>query len=392
MQFLICFFSQGKVSIRTSTDPVGAPIFYRDVPLMPSETEKGIIKPLPNEAIKLIRWRVLNIGEAESRVVLKDMPTCANCHSFSLDGKTMGMDLDGPQNDKGLYAIAPVSPRVTIDSQNIVSWNPTQDRQVGLNRVGFMSQLSPDGKYVITKSADNMIHLWDISRGTETTLIKDTSVEGLGVVAFSPDMQYVASGRLTSNGDVHLLEVNTGNEKFHKTINAPVYSIAYSPEGKYIAVGGADNVVHILDAETGNEVASLPHEGIVRALSFSVDSKFVASGSDDKTARVWDLSTRKEVARIAYEIAISSVAFGPDNKYLAVGGCENYERPYCYQGSTVVSLWQPADLANKACEFATRNLTRNEWEQYIGDALPYQAVCESLPIEPEATTAPAVSP
>jgi tetratricopeptide (TPR) repeat protein len=142
--------SQGKVSIRTSTDPVGAPIFYRDVPLMPSETEKGIIKPLPNEAIKLIRWRVLNIGEAESRVVLKDMPTCANCHSFSLDGKTMGMDLDGPQNDKGLYAIAPVSPRVTIDSQNIVSWNPTQDQQVGLNRVGFMSQLSPDGKYVIT--------------------------------------------------------------------------------------------------------------------------------------------------------------------------------------------------------------------------------------------------
>jgi tetratricopeptide (TPR) repeat protein len=142
--------SRGRVSIQTSREPVAAPIFYRDVPLMPSETEKGIIKPLPNEAIKLIRWRILNIGETESRVVLKDMPTCANCHSFSLDGKTMGMDLDGPQNDKGLYAIAPVSPRVTIDTRNIVSWNPTQDKQVGLNRVGFMSQLSPDGKFVVT--------------------------------------------------------------------------------------------------------------------------------------------------------------------------------------------------------------------------------------------------
>ena len=38
--------ARGKVAIRTSTDPVGAPIFYRDVPLMPSETEKGVIKPL----------------------------------------------------------------------------------------------------------------------------------------------------------------------------------------------------------------------------------------------------------------------------------------------------------------------------------------------------------
>ena len=142
--------SRGHVSLKTSRDPVGAPIFYRDVPLMPSETEKGIIKPLPSGAVKLIEWRILNIGEKQSRVVLKDMPTCANCHSFSLDGKTFGMDLDGPQNDKGLYAIVPVRPQVTISTSDIVSWNPTQDRQVGLNRVGFMSQLSPDGKYVVT--------------------------------------------------------------------------------------------------------------------------------------------------------------------------------------------------------------------------------------------------
>src|ERR1035438_8401367 len=41
--------SRGSVTIGTSKDPVGAPIFYRDVPLMPSETEKGIIKPLRSE-------------------------------------------------------------------------------------------------------------------------------------------------------------------------------------------------------------------------------------------------------------------------------------------------------------------------------------------------------
>ncbi len=142
--------SSGRVTIHTSQDPVGAPIFYRDVPLMPSETEKGIIKPLASSAVHLIEWRLRDIGKSESRVVLKEMVTCANCHSFSRDGKTMGMDMDGPANDKGLYAIVPVQPQMTINTTDMVTWNPSQDRQVGLNRVGFMSQVSPDGKYVVT--------------------------------------------------------------------------------------------------------------------------------------------------------------------------------------------------------------------------------------------------
>jgi tetratricopeptide (TPR) repeat protein len=142
--------SSGSVTMRTSKDPVGAPIFYRDVPLMPTETEKGIIKPLAPQAISLIQWRLRDIGKPESRIVLKDMPTCANCHSFSRDGKTMGMDMDGPSNDKGLYAIVPVKPQMTINTTDMISWDPSKDRQVGLNRVGFMSQVSPDGKYVVT--------------------------------------------------------------------------------------------------------------------------------------------------------------------------------------------------------------------------------------------------
>ena len=142
--------SSGRMTMRTSKDPVGAPVFYRDVPLMPSETQKGIIKPLDPAAIPLIQWRLRDIGKTQSRVVLKNMPTCANCHSFSRDGRTMGMDMDGPANDKGLYAIVPVKPQMSINTSDMVTWNPSNDRQVSLNRVGFMSQVSPDGKYVVT--------------------------------------------------------------------------------------------------------------------------------------------------------------------------------------------------------------------------------------------------
>jgi len=144
--------SGGRVTLSTSKDPVGAPIFYRDVPLMPlvSGAEKGLIKPLDPKAIPLIQWRLRDLSKLESRVVLRDMHTCANCHSFSRDGTTMGMDMDGPANDKGLYAIVPIQPYMTINTRDMITWNPSYDRQVGLNRVGFMSQVSPDGKYVVT--------------------------------------------------------------------------------------------------------------------------------------------------------------------------------------------------------------------------------------------------
>lgn len=140
--------SRGKVSVQISKDPVGAPIFYRDVPLMPTEGDKNAIKPLDPDAVPLIAWRLRYVGETRSRLLLTGMHTCANCHSFSNDGKTLGMDMDGPGNDKGLYALAPVQPQMTIRRKDLISWNG--DWQLGLTRVGFMSQVSPDGQYVLT--------------------------------------------------------------------------------------------------------------------------------------------------------------------------------------------------------------------------------------------------
>jgi Tfp pilus assembly protein PilF len=142
--------SRGEASLSTSKDPVGAPIFYRDVPLMPSATEKGVIKPLASNAIHLIEWRLRSIDQTRSRVVLQEMHTCANCRSFSRDGNTFGMDMDGPQNDKGLYAVVSLKPDTVIRNRDMIHWNPSYDRQFAFNRVGFMSRVSPSGRYVVT--------------------------------------------------------------------------------------------------------------------------------------------------------------------------------------------------------------------------------------------------
>jgi Flp pilus assembly protein TadD len=187
--------SSGSTTIFTSTDAVGAPIFYRDVPLILSpNTEKGTIAPLPPFAIPLIKWRLRDVSQPQSRVVMENLPTCANCHSFSQDGKTMGLDLDGPKNDKGLYALVPLAAHTTIRNENVIRWSSFQAKQgsgdPAVKRFGFMSQVSPDGRYVVTSIAPPAV-------GNEHQKENPDFAPGLSDRLFST----------TYNNDIHFIQV-----------------------------------------------------------------------------------------------------------------------------------------------------------------------------------------
>lgn len=142
--------SRAELRIETSKDQVGAPIFYRDVPLMPVETTTGTIQPLSPYAVRLVKWRVRDVSRSESRVVLDSLPVCANCHSFSADGKSMGMDLDGLHRNKGRYFVARLGEHVDVKRDDVIQWTSAEGRLQNAIRVGFMSQLSPDGSTVVT--------------------------------------------------------------------------------------------------------------------------------------------------------------------------------------------------------------------------------------------------
>jgi tetratricopeptide (TPR) repeat protein len=142
--------SRGRITITTSEDPVGAPIFYRDVPLAPSSTQEGVIKPLSDAFLPLIAWRLRDIAKPESRLLLTDLLTCTNCHSTSADGKTLGMDLDGPRGDKGAYVIVPITKQTVIEKKHVISWNSFRDKPEDHKTIGFLSRLSPDGRYAVT--------------------------------------------------------------------------------------------------------------------------------------------------------------------------------------------------------------------------------------------------
>jgi tetratricopeptide (TPR) repeat protein len=139
--------SSGHVDIRTSTDHVGAPLFYREVNLPFREAVKDP---------RRIRWRFGPISTKDCpRVVLENLPVCGNCHSFSADGKTLGMDVDYA-NDKGSYAIVPVSKHMTLDSTDIITWSDYR-RADSEPTFGLLSQVSPDGNWIVSTVKDNSV-------------------------------------------------------------------------------------------------------------------------------------------------------------------------------------------------------------------------------------------
>ena len=137
--------SRDQVSIRTSRDEVGAPIFYREVNLPFSEAVKD-----PGAHI---RWRFGSISTSEQPpIVLEKLLVCGNCHSFSADGSVLGMDVDYA-SDKGSYAICSVTEEMCLSDDKIITWSD-YGREEGKKTFGLLSQVSPDGRYVVSTVKD----------------------------------------------------------------------------------------------------------------------------------------------------------------------------------------------------------------------------------------------
>ncbi|HPD46773.1 MAG TPA: tetratricopeptide repeat protein [Anaerohalosphaeraceae bacterium] len=137
----------GQVSFSTSQDPVGAPIFYREVNLPFIEAVKD-----PTQ----ICWRFGDIASLrQPPVVLSNLPVCGNCHSFSADGSVLAMDVDYA-NSKGSYAITKVAEEMVLDAVDIITWDEYR-RGDNEQTFGLLSQISPDGRYAISTVKDRSV-------------------------------------------------------------------------------------------------------------------------------------------------------------------------------------------------------------------------------------------
>ena len=143
-RFTTRILSAGEILIKTSKDPVGAPLFYREVNLPFIDAVKD-----PSH----IRWRFGAVSSPEQpSVVLENLPVCGNCHSFPADGKTLAMDVDYA-NSKASYVVTQIAEQMTLATSDIITWNDYR-KEDGQQTFGLLSQISPDGRFVLSTVKD----------------------------------------------------------------------------------------------------------------------------------------------------------------------------------------------------------------------------------------------
>jgi WD40 repeat protein len=207
--------------------------------------------------------------------------------------------------------------------------------------------IAPDGKTIVM-SMRGPVMLYDLVKRKKPrqprNLLMDNQIYGLQV-AFAPDGKTVVgiNGQMYGNQEatVYFWDAATGKEVRQLDNDQPFMRLAFSPDGKHLALAGQQRI-ELWDAATGDEVRVFPGTGnfMNRALEFAPDGKTLASAGLGGVVQLWEIANGKErhKFRLGSEQPeqpmfrrfgriengpIETLAFSADGKLLAAGGNDN---------------------------------------------------------------------
>lgn len=160
--------------------------------------------------------------------------------------------------------------------------------------------LSADGKQLASVGDDNAVQLWDPATGKQVKKLTGPT-DWLLAVAISPDGKLVAAGG--HDGKLWIWESASGKKLFDVAVQLPgapkdapvviISSLAFSPDGKKVAVGGSDSRIH--EYEAGGAGKHLRghqgHTSTVTGLAYHPGGNVLVSSSKDRTLRLWNLQS-----------------------------------------------------------------------------------------------------
>jgi WD40 repeat protein len=220
------------------------------------------------------------------------------------------------------HELATASTDGTVKFWDTQTWRELRTMRPNFKKVTALA-FSPLGdRLAVCGLTSRPVVILDADTGDELQRLSDSSAQ---VIAFSADGRLLAVG--SEEGLVTIFHPQTGAEQ--RRLQAPgkfLYSVGFSPDDRLVFAAGLDSSVTIWETTTGREIDTSPlmHRGAIYSAAFSPDGQFFASGSWDRTVRIWDTSSWREVqVMIDATAAAQSVTFSPNGHYLAWGATDS---------------------------------------------------------------------
>ena len=177
--------------------------------------------------------------------------------------------------------------------------------------------VSPCGRWWASGGEDRTVCLWSM-KDRRCVSVWRGHQHWVQSVTFFQDGEKLASA--DTRGNIRIWDMQTGGLLRQIEQPDPTFSLALSPDGILMAVGGGRDV-YLWNRETGERISMLKgHHSDIRFLTFHPQGHIIASGSRDRTIRIWDTRTGQLLHLLqGHTSGIFSLAFSPDGSSLISG-------------------------------------------------------------------------
>lgn len=277
-----------------------------------------------------------------------------------------------------------------IEIINLAS--PSKPKRVeGHTRFVTDIEFMPDNSGFITTSADRSLRFTNQESGVSRKILSlpyelksiDISPNGKQLVGVSSSGKMVLVDLSTNSykeiwNDESSLKLKDSTKSI--TVSNRILSVAWSPNSQLIAFGvevlnerrqPVRGIVKLYNLQTKNVKELTGHKSGIADLEFSPDGSLLASAGLDSKLQMWVVDHPEDLPIIMDNNngSVWDVEFTRNSKYL-IASCNNGE----------IRVWptDPRMLAESVCPKMERNMTKDEWDSYVGKDIDFESTCQSL--------------